>query len=163
MNNIRFSHKITVFHGRTPPESGFLVGYAAIIEAFTLPVPMPQKIALISAKNRQYKKDEWMVFTPKHHPEDNLYKHLVFALKYEGVNLLVFKYLFNRIKKDEVISILHIEPTGKYSRKIWFIYEWLMVDRLNIPDLTIKKYVPLVDEKLQYAIKWNTIIQTPHH
>ena len=27
-----------------------------------------------------------------------------------------------------------------------------MVDRLNIPDLTIKNFVPLVDEKLQYAI-----------
>lgn len=160
MNNIRFSQKITIFHGRMPPEPGFLVGYGAIIEAFSLPVPVPQKIALISTKNRQYKRDGWMVFTPKHHPEDTLYKHLVFALKYEGINLLIIKNLFKNIKKDEVKSLLHIEPTGKYSRKIWFIYEWLMADRLNIPDLTIKNFVPLVDDKLQYAIKGT---RSPRH
>lgn len=153
MNNTHILRKIPVFHGRIPPEPGILVGYGAIIEAFGLPVPLPQTLALISSKNRQYEKDGWMVFTPKHQPEDTLYKHLVFALKYEGINLLVCKYLFTKISKEEVVSLLRIEPTGQYSRKIWFLYEWLMREPLDIPDLTIKNFVPLIDEKGQYAIK----------
>jgi Fic family protein len=94
-----------------------------------------------------------MVFTPKYHPENSLYKHLVFALKYEGVNLLVFKSLFDNIRKNEILSLLCQEPTGQYSRKIWFLYEWLMDERLQIPDLTIKNFVSLIDEKRQYAIR----------
>jgi Fic family protein len=94
-----------------------------------------------------------MVFAPKYQPEDSLYKHLVFALKYEGVNLLILKYLFSKINKEDVLSLLRIEPTGQYSRKIWFLYEWLMTERLDIPDLTIKNFVPLIDEKRQYSIK----------
>ena len=55
--------------------------------------------------------------------------------------------------KDEITNIIQGEPTGQYSRKIWFLYEWLRNEKLDIPDLTIKKAIPLVDEKLQYAIE----------
>ena len=44
------------------------------------------------------------------------------------------------------------EPLSQYSRKIWFLYEWLMQKVLDIPDLKEGNYVPLIDEKLQYAI-----------
>jgi hypothetical protein len=85
---------------------------------------------------------------------------LVFALKYEGVDLLVFKKLFECIGASTVKEILQIEPTGQYSRKVWFLYEWLMDEKLDIPDLAIKKAVPLIDEKLQYAIKG---VSSPRH
>jgi hypothetical protein len=95
-------------------------------------------LALISTKNRRYEQEDWKVFTPKYQPQDTLYKQLVFALKYEGVNLLVFKQLFSKLYKKDVIKLLQIEPTGQYSRKIWFLYEWLMDRKLDIPDLTKK-------------------------
>ena len=85
---------------------------------------------------------------------------LVFALKYEGIDLLVFKKLFECIGASTVKEILQIEPTGQYSRKVWFLYEWLMDEKLDIPDLAIKKAVPLIDEKLQYAIKG---VSSPRH
>jgi hypothetical protein len=81
-------------------------------------------------------------------------------LKYEGVDLLVFKKLFECIGASTVKEILQIEPTGQYSRKVWFLYEWLMDEKLDIPDLAIKKAVPLIDEKLQYAIKG---VSSPRH
>ena len=153
MKNNRFSQTITVFHGRTAPEKGNIVGYAAIINSLKLPVPLPTTLALISSKNRRYEKDGWQVFTPKYKPEDSLYKHLVFALKYEGVNLLCFKFLFNIMTQDEVKDLQAIEPTGQYSRKIWFLYEWLTGITLDIPNLGLKKFIPLLDEKLQFAIE----------
>ena len=80
-----------------------------------------------------------------------LIAHLVFALKYEGINLLFFKKLFQNVSKEEIISIIQSEYTGQNNRKIWFLYEWLMEERLPIPDLKFKNIVPLVDEKLQYC------------
>ena len=88
MKNTRFSREIPVFHGKSTPEKGKIAGYAAIIDALELPVPLPRTLALISKKSRRYEKDGWKVFTPRHQPDDSLYKQLVFALKYEGVNLL---------------------------------------------------------------------------
>jgi len=158
--NTPFSHKVPSFHGRMLPEIGAVVGYAAIIETLKLPAPIPENIAFISEKNKKYEKTGWKVFTPKHKPEESLYKQLVFALKYEGVNLLVFKKLFQKLSKKEIIELLNIEPTGLYSRKIWFLYEWLMNDRLNIPDLIIKDAVPLIDENLQFAVKG---VSSPRH
>ncbi len=70
MKNTYFSREITVFHGRIAPETGNIAGYAAIIDALELPVPLPYALALISKKNRRYKKDGWKVFTPKHQPGD---------------------------------------------------------------------------------------------
>ena len=106
MNNNPISRKITIFHGRITPEEGFLAGYGAIISHYDLPVPIPNKLALISQKKRQYHTKEWQVLTPRHQPDDSLFKQLVFALKYEGINLLVLKKLFDELKADAIIELV---------------------------------------------------------
>lgn len=146
-----FSHNISIFHGRKAPEEGLLVGYGAIIEKLKLAVPLPNRLALISTKNRQYSTEQWLVLTSRHEPADTLYKQLVFALKYEGVNLLFFKKLFEAISEDTIKELVQIEPSGQYSRKIWFLYEWLFEKKLDILDLDKGNFVYLIDEDLQYA------------
>jgi Fic family protein len=148
-----FSLELSVFHGRNVPKEGVIVGYGAIIEAYKLPVPIPQQLAFVSIKKRQSETDEWKVYSSRYLPEETLYKQLIFALKYEGVNLLVFKKLFEVINPNELEVMLQQEALGQYSRRIWFIYEWLTNVRLNLPDLKTGNLVPLLDEKLQYAIK----------
>ena len=54
---------------------------------------------------------------------------------------------------QELFELLQIEPSGQYSRKIWFVYEWLTGETLPIPDMTFKNFVPLIDENIQFAIK----------
>ncbi|MEO9953495.1 Fic family protein [Nonlabens sp.] len=152
MNIKGYSLKVTVFHGRQAPEKATLVGYGAIIEALQLSIPLPDQLALISEKRRSYSTEKWKVFSSRAAFEDILYKHLVFALKYEGINLLLFKKLYEHIGEKNLLELLQLEPTGQYSRKLWFLYEWLFDKRLPIEDLSIKNYVPLLDEKLQYAI-----------
>jgi Fic family protein len=151
MNTNYFSKEISVFHGKIAPEKAILVGYGAVIEALGLKMLFPERLSLISEKRRSYENENWKVFSSRNAIEDTLYKHLVFALKYEGINLLFFKKLFQIISKDEITNIIQGEPTGQYSRKIWFLYEWLMQEQLPIPDLTIKNFIPLVDEELQFA------------
>lgn len=156
MNINHFSLRISVFHGRKAPEEGLLVGYGALIEKLKLPVPLPNRLALISTKKRQYSTHNWLVLTSRHEPEDTLYKQLVFALKYEGVNLLFFKKLFEEVHKDTIKEIVQKEPSGQYSRKIWFLYEWLLQVKLDIPDLEKGNFVFLIDEDLQYASSIST-------
>lgn len=151
MDNKYFSLKISIFHGIKAPEEGSLVGYGAVIEAYGLAVPMPNCLALISPKNRKYSTDQWQVLTPRHEPNDTLYDQLVFALKYEGVNLLFYKKLFEQLTEEEITRLVQIAPLGQYSRRIWFLYEWLMEKKLPILDLDKGNFVMLIDEDLQYA------------
>ncbi|GGM76474.1 hypothetical protein GCM10010967_05080 [Dyadobacter beijingensis] len=151
--NNHFSQSVTVFHGRQAPERALLVGYGAIIERLALKLPLPDKLSLIGARYKQLSDEHWNVLTARYTPSDSLYGHLVFALKYEGVNLLFFKKLFERIGKSEVEALVSIERTGQYSRRIWFLYEWLMDEPLDIPDLKEGNYVPLLDGDLQFALE----------
>lgn len=156
----RFSHRISTFHGIQAPEEGTLAGYGAIIEAYTLTLPLPGVLTLISDLNRRYFHGPWQVLPSRYLPEDNLYKQLIFALKYEGVNLLAFKKLFQALGKNEVEELVQIEPLGQFSRRIWFLYEWLHEEQLDIPDLRSGNYVTVVDDKLQFTIKGS---RSPRH
>ena len=151
MVNNSFSQLVSVFQERISPEEGYLVGYGAIIKFYDLFVPLPDVLALLSQKHKQYKTEDWIVLTPRYKPEDSLMGHLTFALKYEGIDLGVLKKLFQKLDAIEVIAIVANEPTGQYSRKIWFLYEWLMNSQLAIADLVTGNYIDVVDEKIQYA------------
>jgi hypothetical protein len=124
-----------------------------VIETLKLSTPLPYRLALISENHRQYKKSGWLVFTPRHKPQDSLYGHLVFSLKYEGINLLFLKKLFEKTEEKVIENMIKNGPLGLYSRKIWFLYEWLMGKTLQVPDLKEGNYIPLVDEGQQYAIE----------
>ncbi len=161
MINTHFSQEILVFHGLTAPEAGLLAGYSAVINCYELKVSLPSKLCIISARNRKYATEGWMVFGPKYQPDETLLAHLTFALKYEGVNLLLFKKLFEKVGPEEITAIIKTEPTGQYTRKIWFLYEWLMQEKLPISDLTFKNFIPVIDETLQYASGKD--INSPRH
>ena len=160
MNIKRFSLQLSIFHGRTVPEDGVIVGYGAIIDVFKLAVPIPKKLSFVSLKKRQFENDEWKVYPASYLPDENLYKQLIFALKYEGVDLLVFKKLFEVLSSVELEEMIQKENLGQYSRRIWFLYEWLTVKKLNIPDLKTGNLIPVIDEKLQYAIDG---VSSPRH
>jgi len=156
----QISLQLNVFHGRKVPDEGVIVGYGAIIESYNLPVPIPGQLAFVSTKKRQSETKEWKVFPSRYLPEENLYKQLTFALKYEGVNLLLFKKLFEVLDTGQLETMLQKEALGQYSRRIWFLYEWLMKRQLNLPDLKTGNLVPLIDKKLQYAVKGSS---SPRH
>lgn len=151
MKTNKFSELITVFQERGAPEEGYLVGYGAIHRAYGLRAPLPDILALISQKHKQYTTEEWMIFTPRYMPEDTLMGHLTFALKYEGIDLGILKKLFENLEAKQISKSIAQEPTGQYSRKIWFLYEWLLDAQLDTPDLTTANYIDLVDETIQYA------------
>ena len=148
-NNI--SEDVIAFHRFPALERGMtLAGYAALIAKNALSVPTPSFLCAIGFRHRREEKGNWCLFTPRHKPTDSLCGHLTFALKYEGIDLAVLKALFESIKAQEVVNIVESAPTGTYSRRIWFLYEWLCESRLELEDATQGNYVPLVNKALQY-------------
>ncbi len=161
-NSACFSYSAPVFHKFHLPENGFVTGYAAIINKLNLPMPMVNPIAMVCEKNKRYSKDGFIVFPNSYKLDDEneideikaLYLHLVFALKYEGVNLLVFKKLTDLYSNKKLEELISLEPTGQYSRRIWFILEWLLGKELKSKaDVSKKGYVNCIDPKLQYVIE----------
>jgi len=135
-------------------ENSYLAGYSAIIEFFKLKVPQPYSLSLISDSKKAISSLKWKIYRERYLPEDNIFGHIQFALKYEGINLLVFKKLFEVLPIAEVKGIINYKKTGQYSRKIWFLYEWIMDKKLSIVDLEAKvSYVPVVNTKLQFALE----------
>lgn len=159
-----FSQEVTAFHGRTTPEPGILVGYAFLITAIEkkseINVPLPDRLAIATEKHQRYNTEQWQVFTIRHRPKKNLASHLVFALKYEGIDLYILKKFFQYTKEEPVISMIKKEPTSQYSRRVWFLYEWLMGRTLEISDLKTGTYVEIVNPKLQFT--GSTINSTRH-
>lgn len=146
-------HPVTIFKGLyLPEEDALLAGYSALIMSYNLQIPLPNRLSAISNKHSNYQRDGWMMFSTRTMPRNTFYAHLTFALKHEGVNLAILKSLFDTIQPDEVIKIVKMEPTSSYSRRIWFLYEWLQGKQLDLPDADVKnaKLVDLLDSKLQY-------------
>jgi len=152
MNNIIcFSRVVSVFHHRYLPEDeALLAGYSALIAVYDLSVPLPTCLSAISKKHKKYRSNGWMMLSPRHAPGDSLYGQITFALKYEGINLVILKALFDRIDAKEIIHIVMLEPTSVYSRRIWFLYEWLQGIQLDLPDAIKGNIVDVLDMALQY-------------
>jgi hypothetical protein len=132
------------------PQGCTLAGYSAVIQAHGLKVPAPDSLCAISPKHEVTNKGGWQLYTPRHAPQDTLQAHLTFALKYEGLDLHILNTLFHSIKPDEITAIVQSEPTGSYSRRIWFLYEWLTGITLPLDDVATGNYVELINSKLQY-------------
>jgi Fic family protein len=147
----RFSGPVTVFQERALPEKAKLAGYAALIDAYDLSVPLPRTLSAIGEHHRVKEETGWRILTPRHAPSSNLEGHLTFALKYEGLDLAVLNRLFNAIDAGTIEALVRAKPTGSYARRIWFLYEWLTGRRLNVSDAEKGTYVPVIEPEQQWA------------
>jgi hypothetical protein len=150
--NNHFSGPITNFHGLALPEKATPAGYAALIDAYRLQAPLPRTLFATSEHHRTRDEGGWRILTPRHTPSPNLEGHLTFALKNEGLDLAILKRLFATVSPAEIEAVVRAKPTGGYARRIWFLYEWLLDRRLDLPDAITGNYEPVVDPQQQWAI-----------
>lgn len=148
----QFSEPVTVFQERRLPERATPAGYSALIGTYGLSVPLPRTLSAIGERHRVVEEGGWRILTPRHAPQPTLEGHLTFALKHEGLDLAVLKRLFVAIGAGETEALVRAKPTGGYARRIWFLYEWLTGQRLDLPNADAGRYVPAVDPDRQWAI-----------
>jgi hypothetical protein len=149
--SVQFSGAVNAFHERRLPETAVPAGYAALIDAYKLSVPVPRALSAIGTKHRIIDQGGWRIYTPRHAPEPSLEGHLTFALKNEGLDLAVLKRIFLAVKDEEIAELVRHKPTGLYTRRIWFLYEWLLGRELKLPAADKVSYVDAVDTDLQFG------------
>jgi hypothetical protein len=72
--------------------------------------------------------------------------HIEFALKYDDLNLDFLKAVFTRIEAAEINAYIAAKPSGRYARKIGFLYEFLTGMELVQKKETGGNYIDLLDE-----------------
>lgn len=88
------------------------------------------------------------VFNTRYAPvTDSPILHLEFSLKYDDLNLDFLKAVFERIPVEELVTYIESSPSGKYSRKLGYLYELLTGHRLTINKPITGNYVDLLDPR----------------
>ena len=133
-----------------------LTGYAELIKRYDLDV-IPNWHKSIVTESGIHRKDSSgsvieEVYPSKYWPGDTLGDHLEFALKYDGTNLGILALLFQKISKENLLEYIRFKSTGKYSRRLWFLYEFLTGKRLPLDDLKQGNYINLLEPDEYYTL-----------
>jgi hypothetical protein len=88
------------------------------------------------------------VYGRKYAPEnDTPLAHIVFSLKYDDLDMPFLKAVFDRINSQEIINYIALTPSGKYARKIGFLYEFFYGVILDLPYIITGNYTALLAEE----------------
>jgi hypothetical protein len=155
------SQPVSRFHDRALPEHATPVGYAALVEHFELAVPLPPLLTAIAERHHPASNFSWNLLTPRHRPPNTLEAQIVFALKWEVLDLGILAALFKVIGPQEITAIVRATPTGSFARRIWFLYEWLTGRELDVPDPGKVRVVSVVDSNQQVGLHKGTT--SPRH
>ena len=136
------------------PEPGWPVGYAALMAQYGLRLPLPPRLAMATTRSRGREDDEnWLIIRESRRPPNTLAGHVDFALRREGVDLAILNAVFQATSDDEIATVVRAAPTGRHTRRLWFLYEWLTGRVLDVPDAPKVKAVAVVDPTEQAAIE----------
>jgi len=139
----------------TPDKRKRPAGYANLIQRYELNVLPNWHMSTVSPKgilrsNIQDGQAE-SVYPHSYWPGDTTGEHLEFALKYDGVNLGILAETFDKVAVNELASWISSKPTGKYARRIWYLYEFLTGQQLPLQNLTTGNYVELLESDRYYT------------
>ena len=85
-------------------------------------------------------------YGPKYAPKrDDVFDHIEFMLKYDDLNLDLLCLIFFRIEEQELTNYILERPTGRYSRRMGYLYEWLTQRELKIEAIAGGNYIDLLD------------------
>ncbi len=132
-----------------------ITGYGKLQELYNLDVLPHYCVSYITLKGERRTVVEPLLTTEiyplRYEPGDLPGALIEFALKYEGINLEILYSIFQKIEEKEISKHILATPLGIYTRKIWFLYEFLAKRKLDIPDLSKGNYVDLLDISSYYS------------
>lgn len=126
------------------------VGLMAVIKELDLKVPLPAVRSTVISGARKTNNVSGIVneYYPKSYAVEDLYANLKFAMRYEPVDLRIWAAAFEAINKEWLEVQINSEPTGVYARRIWYLYELLTGETLDVPDVPQTGKIDLLNEKL---------------
>lgn len=131
------------------------LGYTYLIEKYDLDVCRPHRSCFVDSQSSEkvFGDGEISICYPltRYSLGGEWQNHLRFAFKYEGVNLEILKALFKCLSPHEIEDVVRLHPVSGYSRRLWFLFEFLTKTRLNLQDVQSGNYIQLLNPKLQLA------------
>lgn len=124
------------------------VGYAWLVKTYALATMPLSHASAIGARARLDTTQPGMVlevFQPNYWPGDDAIDHLVFALKYDDLNLDILRQMFGKLGAWRMTQYVAIQPNGKYARQLGYLYELVMGAQLDVPVAIGGAYVDLLD------------------
>ena len=137
------------FQSEILPSSCKLIGYSWLINHLHITLPLRQ-LCCVSEKRiaaQTIVKGNWLIFDAQLMVEETAYTQLEFAIKHEYLDLLVLKKILEIFPKDDLITNIQHNPKRILSKKIWFLYEFLLKIELPLEDLPVGKYDDLLNEE----------------
>ena len=120
-------------------------GYDALIERFRLDVLPNWHRSLVATGNTHRLSTTAgvteEVYPARYWPGETLGDHLQFAIKYDGTNLAILASVFKVAPQTEIQQYVQSAPRGKYTRRVWVLYEMLTGSERPLADLKTGGYV----------------------
>lgn len=136
-----------IFQNEILPAHTHLVGWSALIKRLHLQAPLRHLVCVSEKYVRGTKRHDgvWEIYDKRYMPDDTLFGHLAFALKYENIDLLILKKVLAHLAEEDIIQYIRATPTGIITRKIWYYYEFLMQKTLNLEDAPTATAIDLLE------------------
>lgn len=102
------------------------------------------------------------VFNTRYAPSgDTPFLHLEFSFKYDDIDLDFLSAVFEKLPVRDLIAYIEASPSGRYTRRIGYLYEFLTGKQLIIANPITGNYIDLLDP--EKYITGNTVKNTRWH
>jgi hypothetical protein len=131
-----------------------LLGNAWLRDRFGLAITPLRKECRLGSRPKVVPGDgvEWEYFPKSYAPEPHPLAHVEFALKYDHLHLQLLRGVFMRLSQEEVATWVGRQPTGKWARRVGYLYEFLTGRDLDPKALGVGgNYAPLLDKSRYVA------------
>lgn len=141
------------FQDKVLPQGCELVGWAALVYGLDLDAPAraPSCVSAGHVRGSQRDDGDWHIYDKRYNPGTDAYAHLGFAMRHEVIDLLILKRTFDKLDTSELITFIKSARTGQINRRVWFFYELLTGERLDIEDASSVAAIDALDPERYFT------------
>lgn len=133
-----------------------LAGYTYLIEALELSLaPLDLELAVGTKTTDEitpYGAVKIKLLAKHKKVGSNFYEQIETAISYQGIRLAYLVPIFNKLDADGLTAYIREKPQSTIRRCIWYLYEWLLNQNLDLED-SQANYTTLLDDKYYYTAK----------
>lgn len=131
-------------------------GYQALLERYKIQIPRPYHRSWVLGSRRVLSKQldgEDELFPASYGKDDSDLGQLIFALKYDGIELLALRKIFAHIDREELVQGIMAKRTSGFLRRLWFFFEFFEdFGTLDVENCPTCPSVDLADPK-RYLVR----------
>src|SRR6266704_3887468 len=144
-----------IFQEQLVPDGARLAGSAALVHDLDIASPVRWLSCVSEQHVRGSRRQEgaWTVFDKRYWPGEDFTDHLTFALRHEGIDLLILKRAFETVPQAVLESFVRATPTSVPVRRAWFLFEALTGRTLDAKDAPRGAAVDLLDPEAYFTGK----------